>query len=100
MNWENILKVKPITWQRFVIHLLREGPTRSWTAKAIIDNLIDNSTISGATDKPQHPEHAPLKYKNIPRIRKLRDFLIRDDRIRVISGQNRDEYIWAGGEEE
>lgn len=97
MNWENVLKIDPKVWKRFVIKLFEESPNRSWTIRQVIDNLIDNSTLSGSTAGGKQKK---LKYSNVPTHNKLRVFLRSDDRFRIISKRKADEYIWAGDEEE
>jgi|8_EtaG_2_1085327.scaffolds.fasta_scaffold00698_2 hypothetical protein len=92
--WEDMLKISPKVWQRFVVKLFKESPNRSMTVRQVIDNLIDNSTIGGSKDSDK------MKYSNVPTHGKLRVFLINDDRFRVISKRRTDEYMWAGDDEE
>lgn len=95
MTWENILKMNIRVWKEFVVKLLQQAPHRSWTTREILDNLIDNSTISGATDRGPKRK---LKYKNVPPSRTLTAFLVKDNRFRIIEGKKKDEYIWDGEE--
>jgi len=96
MTWETILKAdSQNTWIPYVVDIFRNSPERTMTAKTVVDNLIDNSTLSGSGKN-----QTKLKYKHIPSQYKIYAFLMKDDRFRTIEKRKANEFIWNGDEEE
>ena len=93
MTWQSILKSD--VWKRYIVDMFRNMPERSMTAKTVMDNLIDNSTLSGSTK-----DQTKLKYKQVPTQNKIYAFLMKDDRFRTIEKRKANHFIWDGDEEE
>ena len=98
-NWESILSKAGGDWTRFVVKMVRERPDWEFTARLVLDRLIDDSVLH--VRRVQGVQEDKLNYKSIPNKEKIFHFLKRDDRF-IFVGRKKGHNLfkWAGDGDE